>query len=103
MNEYLHDIPEGMRLRTIPGVRSLRLSEKASGAAVYSGNLAISGWALLQTLRRECPEATVSVVAPKPQPPARMTNRPISTEMGKKALGVLIDTGVSYSLAPFVR
>jgi len=70
---------------------------------LYYDTLAILGQALVQTLRRECPEATVPVVAPKPQPPARMTNRPIATEMGKKALGVLIDTGVSYSLAPFVR
>jgi hypothetical protein len=122
MNEYLHHVPGRMRIRTrvfrsesqersqalrrlraIPGVRSLRLNEKAASVTLYYDTAAISAPELLQTLRRECPQATVPVVAPKTQRPPRMTSRPIAAEIGKMALGVLVNKGVSYSLASLLR
>jgi len=122
MNEYLHHVPGRIRIRTqlfrsesqersqalrrlraIPGVRSLRLNEKAASVTLYYDTAAISGQALLQTLRWECPQATVPVVAPKTQRPPRMTSRPIAAEIGKMALGVLVNKGVSYSLASLLR
>jgi len=122
MNEYLHHIPGRMRIRTplfrresrersqalrrlraIPGVRSLRLNEKAASVSLYCDTAAISGQDLLQTLRREGPQATVPVVAPKMQRPPRTTSRPIAAEIGKMALGVLVNKGASYSFACLLR
>ncbi len=122
MNEYLHHVPGRMRIRTrvfrseshersqalrrlraIPGVRSLRLNEKAASVTLYYDTAATSGQVLLDTLQQECPQATVPPVAPQPQRPPRVTSRPIAAEIGKMALGVLINKGVSYSLASLLR
>lgn len=121
MTEYLHHMPGAMRVRTplfhlesresSQASRRLRSIPRTQPASEREGRRRDPllrqpcdlGLELLQTLWRECPEATIPVVAPKPKRPARMTNRPIATEMGKKALGVLINTGVSYSLASLLR
>jgi len=122
MNEYLHHVPGRMRIRTrvlrsesqersqalrrlraIPGVRSLRLNEKAASVTLYYDTAAISGPELLQTLRRECPQATMPAATPNTPRPPRMISRPIAAEIGKMALGVLVNKGVSYSLASLLR
>jgi hypothetical protein len=122
MNEYLHHVPGRMRIRAqmflsesrershalrrlwgIAGVRSLRLNEKAGSVTLYYDTGIVSGEALLNTLRRECPHATVPAVAPGTRRPPRMTTRPIAAEIGKMALGVLVNKGVSYSLASLLR
>jgi hypothetical protein len=122
VNEYLHHVPGRMRIRTplfrseshersqalrrlraIPGVRSLRLNEKAASVTLYYDTAAISGRALLEALQRECPQATVPPATPKTRRPPRLTSRPIAAEIGKMALGVLVNKGVSYSLASLLR
>jgi hypothetical protein len=121
MNEYLHHVPGRLRirarlflseslersqalrrLRAIAGVRSLRLNEKAGSVTLFYDTESISGNALLGTLRRECPQATVPA-ASRPQRPLRMAASPIAAEIGKMALGVLVNKGVSYSLASILR
>lgn len=122
MNEYLHHVPGRMRirsrlflnespersrairkLRAILGVRSLRLNEKAGSVTLYYDAGEISGEALLDALRRECPQATIPAVVPGTRRPPRITTRPIAAEIGKMALGVLVNKGVSYSLASLLR
>lgn len=122
MNEFLHHVPGRLRirarlflrespersqalrrLRAIAGVRHLRLNEKAGSVTLYYDSGEVSGEALLDTLRRECPQATVPAMAAGAQRPLRATTRPIAAEIGKMALGVLVNKGVSYSLASLLR
>jgi hypothetical protein len=122
MNEFLHHVPGRLRirarlflsessersqalrrLRAIAGVRSLRLNEKAGSVTLFYDTGSISGDELLDTLRRECPQATVPAVATAARRPLRATTRPIAAEIGKMALGVLVNKGVSYSLASLLR
>ncbi|AGA32288.1 hypothetical protein TVNIR_0587 [Thioalkalivibrio nitratireducens DSM 14787] len=123
MNEYLHHVPGRMRirarlflsesrersqalrrLRAIPGIRSLRLNEKAGSVTLYYDTGIVSGEALLDTLRRECPQATLPTAAPGGQRPLRAASpRPIAAEIGKMALGVLVNKGVSFSLASLLK
>lgn len=122
MNEYLHHVPGRMRirnrlflsesreraqalrrLRAIPGVRSLRLNEKAASVTLFYDTAAISGQALLDAVRRDCPHASV-LTAPRKAPRVpQISSRPIAAEIGKMALGVLVNKGVSYSLASLLR
>ena len=122
MNNYLHHVPGRLRIRAriflnesrersqtlrhlhaIPGVRSLRLNEKAASVTLFYDTAVISGQALLQTLQQDCPQATISTVPAKTLRRVPLSSRPIAAEIGKMALGVLINKGVSYSLASLLR
>ncbi len=123
MNEYLHHVPGRMRLRArlfrseslertqalrrlraISGIRDMRLNEKAGSVTVYYDTSEITGETLLETLRRECPQATLPG-APSVRQPAlpRTFQRPIAAEIGKVALNMLVSKGVSYSLSTLLR
>lgn len=123
MNEYLHHVPGRMRirarlfrseslertqalrrLRAIAGIRDLRLNEKAGSVTVYYNTSEITGETLLETLRRECPQATLPAKSAAPQPALpKAYQRPIAAEIGKVALNMLVSRGVSYSLSTLLR
>jgi hypothetical protein len=123
MNEFLHHVPGRIRirarlfrsesrersqalrrLRALPSVRSLRLNEKAGSVTVFYDAGETSGVELLQTLRRECPQATFPAAPPSRQrTPLATVPRPIAAEIGKVALNMLVNKGVSYSLSTLLR
>jgi|GEM_PF-692454 len=123
MNEFLHHVPGRIRirarlfrsesrersqalrrLRALPAVRSLRLNEKAGSVTVFYDAGETSGVELLQALRRECPQATLPA-APSTRRPVSLAaaKRPIAAEIGKVALNMLVNKGVSYSLSTLLR
>jgi len=123
MNEYLHHVPGRVRvrarlfrseslertqalrrLRAISGVRDLRLNEKAGSVTVFYDTSEITGETLLETLRRECPQATIPAEpVARPTTLPRTYQRPIAAEIGKVALNMLVSKGVSYSLSTLLR
>lgn len=123
MNEYLHHVPGRMRirarlfrsesiertqalrrLRAVSSIRDLRLNEKAGSVTVYYDTSEISGETLLETLQRECPQATIPAEPAAVQPALPRTyQRPIAAEIGKVALNMLVSKGVSYSLSTLLR
>lgn len=123
MNEFLHHVPGRIRirarlfrsesrersqalrrLRALPAVRSLRLNEKAGSVTVFYDAGETSGAELLQTLRRECPQATFPAASSiRRQVPLAAVKRPIAAEIGKVALNMLVNKGVSYSLSTLLR
>lgn len=123
MNEYLHHVPGRMRirarlfrseslertpalrrLRAISGISDLRLNEKPGSVTVYCDTGEITGEALLETLQRDCPQATVPAEPAARQPALPRTyQRPIAAEIGKVALNMLASKGVSYSLSALLR
>ena len=123
MNEYLHHVPGRVRirarlfrsesrersqtlrrLRALPSVRSLRLNEKAGSVTVFYDTCETTGAELLQMLQRECPQASLPLApASRSQTPLATEHRPISAEIGKVALNMLVNKGVSYSLSTLLR
>ncbi|MFO8152672.1 hypothetical protein [Thioalkalivibrio sp.] len=123
MNEFLHHVPGRVRirarlfrsesrersqalrrLRALPAVRSLRLNEKAGSVTVFYDTCETSGAELLQRLQQECPQATLPL-APGGRAPSTFAaaQRPIAAEIGKVALNMLVNKGVSYSLSTLLR
>jgi hypothetical protein len=118
MNEFLHHVPGRIRrarlfrsersnalrhLWALPPVRSPRLNEKAGSVTVLDP-AEISGTTLLQMLQRECPQATLPVApASGRRTPVAAVPRPIAAEIGKVALSMLVNKGVSYSLSTLLR
>jgi hypothetical protein len=123
MNEFLHHVPGRIRirarlfrsesrersqalrrLRALPAIRSLRLNAKAGSVTVFYDVGETSGVELLQALRRECPQATFPPAPPsRPRIPVATVQRPIAAEIGKVALSMLVNKGVSYSLSTLLR
>ena len=123
MNEFLHHVPGRIRirarlfrsesrersqalrrLRALSAVRSLRLNEKAGSVTVFYDAGETSGTELLQALRRECPQATFPAApSTRRRVPLAAAKRPIAAEIGKVALNMLVNKGVSYSLSTLLR
>lgn len=120
MTEYLHHVPGRIRikarlfrvdtpsrsrlLRTLrgrEGVRDVRLNAKAGSVTVYYDTAAVNRDSLLEFLNRECAAAV-----PASRPAAAVRQRapaaaatPLTSEIGRMALSVLVSKGVNFSLS----
>jgi len=116
MTDYLHHVPGRLRvrskalrcdstarggvlrrLRALEGVRTVRLNPKAASLTVYYDAETTDPERILQFLDGECLRATAEP-APGPDSP-RARPGPLSAEIGRMALSVLVNKGVGYSLS----
>jgi hypothetical protein len=119
MTEYLHHVPGRLRvrakafrcdnaargatlrkLRTLEGVRTVRLNAKAGSVTVCYDVGKTHSQAILDFMEQECLRA-LAVVEPRPRraAPKAATSNKLTTEIGRMALSVLVNKGVSYSLS----
>lgn len=124
MTDYLHHVPGRLRVRTRSlrcdpaaraatlrklqakdGIRSVRLNPKAGSVTIFYDVAATDGQQILDYLQAECLRARKAQPTKIPsslarQAPARAAGgSPLAAEIGRMALGVLVNKGVSFSLA----
>lgn len=119
MTDYLHHVPGRLRIRARSlrcnpadraatlrklqareGVRSVRLNPKAGSITIFYDVEATDAAQILAFVHDECLRAARIQAAPlrtAPEP-ARPSN-PLTAEIGRMALGVLVNKGVTFSLA----
>lgn len=119
MTDYLHHVPGRLRVRAKSlrcnsaarattlrklqaqeGIRSVRLNAKAGSVTVFYDVEATDAERILGFMRAESLRATRAQAAPldAARKQARSGN-PLAAEIGRMALGVLVNKGVSFSLA----
>lgn len=120
MTDYLHHVPGRLRvrsralrcasaernttlreLRRLQGVRSLRWNPKAGSVTVFYDTGATDAQRILDFLEASClrVKAVEPVRVPAAAASARRGGAPLVGEIGRLALGVLVNKGVSYSLS----
>ncbi|NGP54459.1 HMA2 domain-containing protein [Thioalkalivibrio sp. XN8] len=124
MTDYLHHVPGRLRVRARSlrcdatarastlrklqakeGIRSVKLNPKAGSVTVFYDVEATDAQQILDFMQSECLRASkaqaaaVRPAALRAAPrPARAGN-PLAAEIGRMALGVLVNKGVTFSLA----
>lgn len=124
MTDYLHHVPGRLRVRARSlrcdppartatlrklqakdGIRSVRLNAKAGSVTIFYDVEAITGQQILDFLQAECLRARKAGHAPlrtaavRPASSSRRAGNPLAAEIGRMALGVLVNKGVTFSLA----
>jgi len=119
MTDYLHHVPGRLRVRAKSlrcnsaarattlrklqaqdGIRSVRLNPKAGSVTVFYDVDVVNADKILAFLHAESLRATQAQAAP-----VRVARRPVrrgpplAAEIGRMALGVLVNKGVTFSLA----
>ncbi|NGX16280.1 HMA2 domain-containing protein [Wenzhouxiangella sp. XN24] len=121
MTDYLHHVPGRLRVRAKSlrcnsaarattlrklqaqdGIRSVRLNPKAGSVTVFYDVDVMNADKILAFLHAESLRATQAQAQATPlraaRKPAR-TGTPLAAEIGRMALGVLVNKGVTFSLA----
>jgi len=119
MTDYMHHVPGRLRVRAKSlrcnsaarattlrklqaqdGIRSVRLNPKAGSVTVFYDVDVMNADQILAFLHAESVRATEAQAAPvRPvRNPAR-AGTPLAAEIGRMALGVLVNKGVTFSLA----
>jgi hypothetical protein len=119
MTDYLHHVPGRLRVRArslrcnpadraaalqklqaSEGIRSVRLNPKAGSVTIFYDVEATDAARILAFLQDECLRAARIQAAPlqSARQPRRSGN-PLAAEIGRMALGVLVNKGVTFSLA----
>jgi len=123
MTDYLHHVPGRLRVRARSlrcnsaarattlrklqaqeGIRSVRLNPKAGSVTVFYDVEVTDAAKILDFMQAESLRATRAQAVPvhaaskRPRPASRPGN-PLAAEIGRMALGVLVNKGVSFSLA----
>lgn len=119
MTDYVHHVPGRLRvrskvfrcdsasrasalrkLRAADGVRTVRLNPKAGSVTVCYDTAATGPKQILDFLAAEClaaPQPSVAVTSTRERPAKPAGN--LGAEIGRMALSVLVNKGVSYSLS----
>jgi len=119
MTDYLHHVPGRLRVRAKSlrcnsaarattlrklqaqdGIRSVRLNPKAGSVTVFYDVDVVNADKILAFLHAESLRATQAQAAPvrAARKPVR-AGTPLAAEIGRMALGVLVNKGVTFSLA----
>ena len=119
MTDYMHHVPGRLRirartfrcastqrsqalrrLRSQSGVRDVRLNQKAGSVTLHYDPEVTSARTLLAFIHAECletaPARPATATIKRRSAPAP---RPLAAEIGRMALSVLVNKGVSYSLS----
>ena len=128
MTDYLHHVPGRLRVRARSlrcdpaaraatlrklqakdGIRSVRLNPKAGSVTIFYDVDAVAGQQILDFLQAECLRARKAEPAPlrpaavrpasRPASGTTRVGNPLAAEIGRMALGVLVNKGVTFSLA----
>lgn len=124
MTDYLHHVPGRLRVRARSlrcdaaaraatlrklqakeGIRSVRLNAKAGSVTIFYDVEATDAQQILDFMQAECLRASKAQAAPVRAAAARAMPRParagnpLAAEIGRMALGVLVNKGVTLSLA----
>jgi len=124
MTDYLHHVPGRLRVRTRSlrcdhaargkmlrklqakeGIRSVRLNAKAASVTVFYDVEATDAQQILDFLHTECLRASEARSVPlaaarsRANPQPAYVRNPLAAEIGRMALGVLVNKGVTFSLA----
>lgn len=117
MTDYLHHVPGRLRVRSralrctslehnavlrelkrLQGVRSLRWNSKAGSVTVFYDIDETEARTIVDFLEASC-GAVKGEPATRERTTGHRQSRPLLGEIGRMALGVLVNKGVSYSLS----